>query len=243
MFKKLVTITTITLALLLATPSPTTQHAYAGTPDEIAQTEDTVNDPIEPANRQIHKFNTLIDSILFEPIAKLYRLAIPSWGKKAVGNVLDNLKEPINTLNTALQGNDEQAITSAWRFIINSTIGLGGLLDIASEAGLEKQEEDFGQTLAVNNIESGPYIVLPIIGPTTARDLTGTVIDAFMDPFSYIFSMDASITRTATYGTHRREELIETIDDINELSFDPYATTKSLYIQRRNDEINNGKDN
>ncbi len=199
-------------------------------------------DPIQAINRTVHKFNDTIDGLLLAPISRGYRATVPEWGRNKVSNAVSNISSPVTFLNNILQGDVEGAFTTFWRFTLNSTIGIGGIFDIASEAGLKKRQEDFGQTLGVYGIGSGPYIVIPILGPSNGRDLIGKTVDSFTNPFNYL-TVGTVIGIQATEIVSKREKLLDYTDDVAKNSFDPYSTIKSAYIQYRQDAIVNGKKN
>lgn len=218
---------TILAAMLLLTVTA------CGTPAEDA-------DPLEGYNRAMHSFNEAVDQYAIRPVAKGYRYITPDGIRERVGNFSDNLREPINMLNAFLQGDFEQGMVSFWRFTLNSTVGLLGIHDVAASAGLKERREDFGQTMAVWGSGSGPYIVLPIFGPSNGRDALGTVVDWFTDPFTYI--VDDTWTRVgiaAGQALVERERLLDPIDDVRETSLDTYTTFKSIYEQHRNAQIEN----
>ncbi len=204
-------------------------------------------DPWEPMNRQIFAFNEVVDGAIIEPAARGYRYVMPEAGRKGVDNFLKNLGEPVNMLNAALQGEGTQAMKSFWRFILNTTFGLAGFTDFAGEYGnLPYQKEDFGQTLAVWGVDSGPYLVLPILGPSSVRGVSGRVVDGFTDPFNYVLADpdvcdgdDCLLLRGVVTGLVEREKLLDTMDAVYEDSFDPYATIRSAYVQKRNALIKN----
>lgn len=203
------------------------------------------DDPLEGFNRVVFAGNQRVDTYFLRPVAKGYRYITPDFVRTRVGNVSDNIQEPLNMIHSFLQGDVNQGFTTMFRFFINSTVGLAGMHDVAAEAGLKPRVEDFGQTLAVWGVGSGPYIVLPIIGPSNARDAVGTVADWFADPVTYVFNQDGTdwtlIGVRAGQTLIARERLIDPIDDINATSLDPYASFKSIYEQRRADMISNGK--
>ncbi len=237
---------------------PLSAFAYISSTDEDIRTEDTAvkvketvviyadgddpdyldeiaPDPIESINRGFYDFNRSIDIVILEPIARSYRAVVPEWGRQRIGNALSNINEPVNFLNTILQGNVDDAFVVFWRFVINSTIGIGGINDVATDAGLPRVQEDFGQTLAVYGVGNGPYIVLPFLGPSTIRDTVGFVANTASNPFNYLGG--ASIAITATDVVHTRETLLDITDEIERTSFDPYSTVRSAYIQRREKAI------
>ncbi len=197
-------------------------------------------DPLEPMNRVIFGFNRVTDTYLIRPVALGYRYITPQVVRTHIGNVSDNLYEPVNMVNALLQGDITQGMTTMWRFLINTTIGLGGINDVASEAGLARRSEDFGQTLATWGIGSGPYIVLPILGPSNLRDTTGRVADYFANPAHYYLDSNEEIELAVGQGLITRERWLDPIDDVYNSSLDPYTTFRSVYEQRRTRLIGNG---
>ncbi len=202
------------------------------------------NDPLEPMNRVIFSFNQGFDDILLEPAARFYRQFGPPDIRKGISNFVNNWREPVTFVNDILQGEVSRAGTSLSRFLINSTFGLLGLLDTATYWGIEGHSEDFGETFAVWGFGEGPYIMLPILGPSNARDLTGFVVDFFYDPVSLWLSNRGwtyvRYGRLVMRGLIFREENLETLDDLGKSSTDFYATMRSAYRQFRNHDINNG---
>lgn len=192
-----------------------------------------VNDPFEGVNRAIYQFNDVLDNAVLEPVARGYRVVVPELGRTSIGNFFQNLLEPINMLNSLLQAKPEKVATSFWRFIINTSWGIGGLFDVSKEAGLHDVDEDFGQTLGYYGIDQGPYVILPLLGPSTFRDGIGQVGDAFSDPFNYWFTRYGITARAVGNAIDTREGLLELTDEIQRTALDPYATTRSLYLQRR----------
>ncbi len=202
---------------------------------------DDVNDPLESYNRVMFDVNQTIDGLILKPVAELYVLILPTWVQERVTNVLDNLGEPLNFANNLLQGKMERAGVSLGRFAINSTLGLAGMFEVAVDLGLERASEDFGQTLAVWGAEEGPYLVLPLLGPSNPRDAAGFVVDLFIDPMSYVLSRDARLARTIVRGVERRAANIENIETLEETSIDFYAALRELYRQYRANEIRDGE--
>ena len=143
-----------------------------------------VNDPFEGVNRNIYAFNEAVDKAAIEPVARGYRAVVPEPGREGVHNVLTNLRQPIVFTNSVLQGNANASGETLSRFLINSTIGVAGIFDVASTLGIEEHDEDFGQTLGVWGAGSGAYIVLPVLGPSNVRDTVGMVADAVA--FSFV---------------------------------------------------------
>jgi phospholipid-binding lipoprotein MlaA len=213
--------------------------------DPIAMAEyEAANDPFEPINRQMFEVNLFLDRILLKPAAQAYVWLFPVELRDAVHNIITNADEPVNFANSVLQGDAARAGTALGRLAINTTLGIGGMIDVASDLGLEPVEEDFGQTLAVWGLESGPYLVLPLFGPATVRDGFGRVGDFFFDPLTYVlWNTDKEYigpSILATTALDLRSRNLNTLDEIERTSIDFYATIRSLYQQRREDLINNG---
>ncbi len=200
-----------------------------------------VSDPIEGVNRAIYGFNNVVDKTIIKPVAKGYRFIVPELARRGVRNILTNLSEPLTFINSVLQGDVQHGFTTFWRFAINSTYGMGGVFDVAKDSGLENRKEDFGQTSGVYGSGQGAYLMLPIFGPSNARDAFGKVVDIFIDPFDYILTDEGLLVRTGVGGIDARESAINLVDHIERTSLDPYATIRSLYTQKRWDEIRNGK--
>jgi len=202
------------------------------------------NDPLEPFNRAIFSFNRGFDDILLEPTARFYRQFGPPDIRDGISNFVNNWREPVTFVNDILQGQVGRAGTSLKRFLINSTFGLLGIFDTATYWGIEGHSEDFGETFAVWGIGEGPYIMLPFLGPSNARDFTGFVVDFFYDPVSLWVSHKGwtyvRYGRLVMRGLIYREENLETLDDLGKSSTDFYATIRSAYRQIRNYDINNG---
>lgn len=194
-------------------------------------------DPYEGFNRVVFAGNQRVDAYFLGPIAKGYRYVTPDAVRTRIGNVSDNLSEPVNMLNAFLQGNFTQGSRNFFRFLINSSVGLAGMHDVATEAGIPAHTEDFGQTLAVWGVDSGPYIVLPIFGPSNLRDTGGLVVDNLSSPLVYTTNVWVNVGVGAGQTLVLRERLIDPIDDINATSLDPYASFKSVYEQRRAADI------
>ena len=202
---------------------------------------DETNDPIEPVNRAIFSFNQFADGILIKPLALMYRDLTPPPVRRGVRNMLSNLRTPVTLANDLLQGKGGRALVTGERFLINTTVGVGGLMDIASDWGIEGHREDFGQTLAEWGSGEGPYLMLPLLGPSNPRDTVGLVVDSVLDPFGYFIPTKYAITRTLVRGIDERERVVDQLDEIERASLDFYATLRSLYRQRRADEIRDGK--
>jgi phospholipid-binding lipoprotein MlaA len=201
-----------------------------------------LNDPVEPLNRTFFEFNRGVDTVVLRPLAETYRTVLPQGGQDMVRNFLNNLKSPVVLANDLLQGEVERAGETLGRFMVNTTMGVGGLFDVAST---EHHTEDFGQTLAVWGAPEGAYLVLPLIGPSPVRDTVGLVADYYIDPVArYFNNVDRSHlnwVRAGVRAIDTRSRNIDTLDDIERSAIDYYATIRSLYRQRRKDEIMNGQ--
>ena len=196
-----------------------------------------INDPFENLNRDIFIFNEKLDEKLLKPAALTYRKVTPQFARTGVTNFFNNLEEIDTTINQVLQGEIKYAFNDAGRFVINSTIGLFGLIDVASKMGLEKHEEDFGQTLGVWGFDSGPYIMIPFLGPSNPRDLLSRPISSFLSGTFAMEDNDVKITLVGIDALETRERLL---DAETLIIGDKYIFVKDAYIQSREYEINNG---
>ena len=195
---------------------------------------DEIYDPIEPINRVVLNFNFFIDDIAIRPIVKTYKFIAPEPVEKGVSNFFSNLKEPIRTVSFILQGEFYKSFNSIGRFTINTFTSLG-TFDLASKVGMEKNETDFGITLAKGGVSSGPYIVIPIIGPSNLRDFSGDVIEYFVDPLSNNVPNREYVA--IGNGLNERVEIDEQIDRVRDVSSDRYEMIKSIYYQNRNAQL------
>ena len=208
-------------------------------PESLAQ-----NDPYEPTNRAVFDMNAKMDNAVAKPVAKFYNRAVPEFARDGLHNFLTNLDKPVTFGNDVLQGEVGRAGETLGRFTVNSTFGIGGVLDVATRMGIPDHSEDFGQTLGVWGAGEGPYLVVPFMGPNPPRDLAGGVVDIFMDPLTYIkfHGRDTwSVVRGGAGILDLRARNVDTVEQIERSSIDFYATTRSLYRQYRNSEIRNGK--
>ena len=196
-----------------------------------------INDPFEDLNRDIFVFNEKLDEKILKPTALVYRKVTPQFARTGVTNFFNNLGEIDTTINQVLQGEIKYAFNDAGRFVINTTIGLFGLIDIASKMGLEKHEEDFGQTLGVWGISSGPYIMLPFLGPSNPRDLLSRPISSFL---SGTFAMEDNDVKFTLVGIDALETRERLLDAETLIIGDKYMFIKDAYVQSREYEINNG---
>jgi len=203
------------------------------------------NDPIEPFNRAMYDVHQAIDTAVLRPVAVAYRAVVPPPVRTGVSNLLSNLRSPVILANDALQGETQRFGETLGRFLINSTIGIGGLIDVARDMGIPPHTEDFGQTFAVAGIGEGPFLFIPILGPSNPRDLVGFGLGIAADPLTWLTfgnadAMDIfNLARTGATVVSTRESLLDALDDVQRTSLDPYATLRSAYRQQRAREIAN----
>lgn len=221
---------TVTCGLLLGACATAQNNASYDAEIEIA-------DPMENLNRGVFAFNNVADKAVIRPVARGYRAIVPQPLRTGLRNFLNNLRSPIVFANQLLQGDPDGAGNALTRAAINSTVGIGGLVDVADHAGFKDQPEDFGQTLAVWGVGHGPYMVIPLLGPSSMRDGTGMLVDSFADPVRlYMFNTDREGWHYARIGVSaldKREELLDALDDLERNSFDYYAAMRSAYVQMR----------
>ena len=200
---------------------------------EQMQTEDGhAYDPLESVNRDIYGFNTYADENAIKPTAQVYHDYVPEPAQTGIHNVLQNLGTPVVMANEILQGDVTGAGTSMGRILLNSTVGLAGLLDAGAKAGLPAQDTNFGHTLATYGVGHGPYLVLPLIGPSTPRETVGFGVDSFADPITFFIPVVASIGKGAVDAIDERSRYLEQLDQLRRGSVDEYATIRSVYLQR-----------
>lgn len=225
------------LAVVLALFMTLSLGACAQNADPQTGYRAEINDPIEPVNRVIFAFNNVVDRFVLEPVAKIYDAVFPTFVKDSVQSFMRNLRTPLIIANNLLQGDFDDAGTATARFVINTTVGVVGLVDVASKQGFAYEQEDLGQTLGVWGLGDGMYLVLPILGPSSARDFTGTVGEYFADPLQIWANNTHNdwvyITRGAVEGIDNRARAIKAIDDLRKNSLDYYAAVRSAYVQRR----------
>src|ERR1700730_4341878 len=227
------------LLLVIPLPLPGCTTPSSNPQAEAAEAED-FNDPLEDTNRAIFDFNQVVDRNVLVPVAKAYRTVLPDPVRDSLRDFLRNLREPLIFANDALQGEFERAGQTFARFTLNSTLGVGGLIDVAGRWGeLPYHEEDLGLTFGVWGIPEGPYLVVPVLGPAPPRDLGGQVAEGFGDPFNRLVTGNPytlywiPFVRGGVAGIDQRSRYIETLADIERTSLDYYATIRSLYRQRR----------
>jgi phospholipid-binding lipoprotein MlaA len=195
-------------------------------------------DPYEGFNRNVWAFNDAVDTVAIKPVTTVYRTVTPVPARRGISRVFANLTEPFSFVNNLLQGKPGRALNSLGRFLINTTIGVGGLADHATGLGLPATPEDFGQTLAVHGAKKSPYLVLPLLGPSTVRDAVGTAVRFVADPAQ--IAIGSELTRTQSLGVtggrliDARSQAIDSgADTLLKTSADPYAVARSAYLQSR----------
>ncbi len=203
----------------------------------------TETDPWESVNRKIFWFNESLDDYVVRPVAEGYRWLMPDPIQMAVGNVFSNLNDIPITVNNLLQFKFNNALTSSMRLVVNSTFGLAGLVDLASDIGLEKHNEDFGQTLGYHGVATGPYIVLPLLGPSSVRDAGGRVLDIASDPVfigSFFVAPFIGPIVGSTRFTDARAGLLKNEKTVEEAALDKYEFIREAYLQRRRNLVHDG---
>ncbi len=205
-----------------------------------AATSNNPRDPLEGLNRGVYHFNDVVDNLLAKPVATLYRDVVPQIARTGVSNFFANINDVIVALNNLLQGKFTKAVSDVGRIAVNTTAGLLGVIDVATEIGLEKHNEDFGQTLGYWGIGDGPYLVLPFVGPSSFRDGVGWLVDFYTDPVTYV---DPSRDRNILWGMRfvsRRAELLAASELIDKAALDPYEFVRDAYLQRRRSLVFDG---
>jgi len=209
-----------------------------------ATTPSAENDPYESFNRKMFALNEKLDRNVAEPAAKAYRWVLPQPAQDGLHNAMTNMNSPVTLANDLLQGEPIRAVQTLGRAIVNTSIGLGGLIDVATPMGIPFHEEDFGLTLAKYGVAEGPFLMLPLLGPSNPRDAGGRLVDIAFDPFTYAGMREKALWMGGRQLENLLDERSRNIDTINELrrsSVDLYATERSLYRQHRNSEIHGGK--
>jgi len=222
-----------------ATPPP------ANDPDAVADFKEA-NDPLEPTNRVLYAINDGIDTIILRPIALTYRALVPEPVRTGIHNVLSNLATPVELGNDILEAKPRRAGDTTMRFLINTAIGVVGIFDAAKDLGYPDHDNDFGMTLALWGVGDGPFLFLPILGPTNPRDAIGHGVDLAADPFMWVGQGPVvtalNWTRFGLNGVDQRERVLDAIDSIKKTALDPYATFRSLYRQHRQAAIEKTRD-
>lgn len=197
-------------------------------------------DPIEGFNRAMFAFNDSVDKAVVKPVAQGYVLVIPSPLRTGVSNFFGNIGDVFIAVNNLLQGKLPEAAGDMGRVAINSTVGLFGLIDVASEAGLEKHDEDFGQTIGRWGVADGPYVVLPILGPRTLRDAFAQILDTKTDPIAQLSGVPSRNTLLASRAVSERADYLSTDKIVDEAALDRYAYIRDAYLQRRRSKLYDG---
>jgi phospholipid-binding lipoprotein MlaA len=208
----------------------------AGAPTDA----DGDNDPAEPVNRAIFKANIAADHAVIRPVARAYVDHVPEPVRQGLHNIAQNLKEPAIVVNDLLQGHLAQAGQSVGRLAVNTTVGAGGIFDVAKKWGLPPHSADFGQTLAVWGVGEGPFVELPLLGPSNPRDAVGTVVDMAMNPLTYVGGAPAtyaSVAAGSAGAVDTRAQHLKDLDELERNSLDFYAELRSVYRQHREAEI------
>lgn len=221
-----------------ATPPPASDQ------EAVTEYRET-NDPLEPTNRAIYAFNNALDAAILKPVAQGYRYVIPASVRGGIHNILGNLATPVQFSNDVLEGKPRRAGDTTMRFLINSTVGVLGFFDVAKNWGYPDHDTDFGMTLALWGLPEGPYLFLPVFGPSDPRDAVGLGVNAAMDPFTWV-GQGAAVraldwSRFAVNGVDQRERHLDDIDTIKKTALDPYATFRSLYRQHRASQIEDAR--
>ena len=227
----------------VSAPPRTTDTAVRSTESPRAATVAAVgeDDPWEGFNRGVFAVNDVVDRYLLAPIATGYGWIMPDPAQRAVRNLFANAMSPVVFANDLLQFEFRDAGITLSRLIANSTMGIGGLFDVASDMGLPAHQADFGQTLYSHGVESGPYLVLPLLGPSTVRDGVGLGVDMLLHPFPYFLPTPVNMGITGGRTVVRREELIEPLDELRESSLDYYAALRSAWRQDRTVRLHKGQ--
>ena len=218
--------------LVVAQPVNAGENPPAPSPEPQAAEESGANDPLEAINRFTSGFNAVFRGAIVDPLVDGYQAVTPDPLQKAISNAVSNISEPLTIGSSLLQGDTENAATATKRFLINTTIGLGGTSDPATEMGLEQRQEDLGQAFGASGMAPGPHLVLPILGPTNFRDATGDVITAIVNPLPLA-------AKAATSGVNYSNNQDE-INEVTSSALDPYVVERESYEQNRRYQVNNG---
>lgn len=197
------------------------------------------SDPLMPVNRKIFAFNQVLDAWVLRPVVQAYVDVTPDPVERGMSNFLSNIKVPITIVNDLLQAKFHYTLVDTGRFLVNSTVGFFGVFDVATDLGLKARHEDFGQTLGYWGLGPGIYLVLPVLGPSSGRDLSGDVADWFVDPTNYLDDTLAELALQALYRLDLRADLLE-FDDAVRTAFDPYVFVRTSYLQNLRADVYDG---
>jgi phospholipid-binding lipoprotein MlaA len=199
-----------------------------------------VRDPWEPMNRSVYNFNEVLDNVAIKPAAKAYTVVLPSPVRTGIHNFVGNLGDVWTLTNTALQLKLQATAETFMRITVNTVFGLGGVMDVATEMRLEKRKEDFGQTLGYWGVKPGPYVVLPVLGPSTLRDALATPLDMQGDVTQQFNDQATRNVLTTTRVLDVRSGLLESLDVIKAAALDPYSFVRDAYLQKRENDVHDG---
>lgn len=198
-------------------------------------------DPLERVNRSIFDFNEGLDRNVLQPVASGYRKVVPSMVRTGVGNFIGNFGDAWSAINQFLQGKPSEGVHMGFRVLVNTTLGLGGILDWGTELGLERQSEDFGQTLGRWGLGAGPYLVLPVLGPSSVRDAGGLVLDLQATPSNLLFDETSdAVGASVLQVIHRRSELLDATRVVDDIALDKYQFIRDGYLARRRSQVYDG---
>jgi len=205
-------------------------------------TSNNPNDPLEGFNRAMFSFNDTVDKVALKPAAQAYQFVLPEFVQTGIGNFFGNIGDLWSAVNQIMQGRIETGVTSFMRVAVNTTFGLGGVLDVSTEARLTKQKSDFGQTLGKWGVGSGPYVVLPLLGPSTVRDTVALPADVYGDLWSYKRPVRWRNVGAAIRIVDRRAQLLDASNLLEDAALDKYDFVRDTYLQSRQSQIDGGKD-
>jgi phospholipid-binding lipoprotein MlaA len=198
------------------------------------------NDPLEPLNRRVHAFNDVFDRNIAQPVARGYNAVLPRPVNRGISNFFRNLGDVGVLVNSALQLKPRATVITANRLMINTTFGIAGVIDVAGVMGAKPQDEDFGQTLGYWGVDAGPYLVLPFLGPSSARDGTGLLVDSTYDPVHAVDDGPTEVGLTVLRVIDTRARLLGTTGLLDTAAVDPYAYTRDAWLRRRVNQIHDG---
>jgi phospholipid-binding lipoprotein MlaA len=230
------------LALAVLSLSGCATKPAADDPDAVADYQQT-NDPLEPTNRVFYAVTNGLDTVILRPASLAYRYVVPGAVREGVHNVLANIGTPVQLANDILSGKPRRAGDTTMRFLINTTAGVLGFFDVATKWGYKDHDADFGMTMAEWGVPEGPFLFLPVLGPTDPRDAAGFGADIALDPFTWVggsHNTGLTVFNWTRYGLNAidaRERVLDPIDQIKKTALDPYATFRSLYRQHRHAQI------
>lgn len=216
----------------------------ASDPEALAEYRQT-NDPLEPTNRVFYSINNGLDTVILAPAARGYRYVVPRPARTGIHNVLANITSPVLLANNVMEAKPRRAGDTFMRFLINTSLGVGGIFDVATDFGYPAEDADFGITLALWGLPEGPFLFLPVLGPSNPRDATGFAGDVGLDPFTWVTFGGVKAFNYADYGlgaVDARERVLDTVSQIKKTALDPYATFRSLYRQHRRSQIQDVRD-